>query len=78
MSQTEVKYGWYSKIQKEHSSEIKYKDKQKHPTSSIYLTEDGVMVEVTQVCNVKEDYNLKSFPDAEYRGKVVKWVKSIN
>ena len=54
-----------------------YNDDTKHPTSNIYLNEEGKMVEITEICNKKESYNLKSFPDAEYRGIVVKWVKAI-
>jgi len=77
MSQTEMKHGWYSEIQKNNKSGIMYNDDKKRPTSNIYLTENGNMVEVTEVCSEKENYNLKSFPDAEYRGKVVKWVRAI-
>lgn len=77
MSQTELKHGWYSEIQKNKKSKIMYNDDTKHPTSNIYLNEDGKMVEITEICNKKESYNLKSFPDAEYRGIVVKWVKAI-
>tara|TARA_B100001287_G_C22662548_1_gene521120 strand:+ start:155 stop:391 length:237 start_codon:yes stop_codon:yes gene_type:complete len=78
MSQIEYKHGWYSEIQRNRSSQIIYNDNKKHSSSYIYLNENGDQIYVTEVCDNKDSYNLKSFPDAEYRGVVVKWVKSFN
>jgi len=54
-------HAWFSKIQKDRL----YK----------YLTTNGKEVEVTEICNYKDTHE-KRFKDSQYRGKVVKWVRT--
>ena len=43
--------------------------------SNIYLSQEGKEVEITEVCQEKkEKFN---FEDMEYRGIVVKWIRTI-
>ena len=43
--------------------------------SNIYLSQEGKEVEITEVCQEKkEKFN---FEDEEYRGIVVKWIRTI-
>lgn len=43
--------------------------------SNIYLSQEGKEVEITEVCREKkEKFN---FEDMEYRGIVVKWIRTI-
>lgn len=77
MTEYEIKHGWYSKLQQEVKKNIIYKSDRKGTLSNIYLTDEGIEVEVTEICKEKDDFNIKSFPDAIYKGKVIKWIKSI-
>ena len=73
MSESKIMHGWYSNKQKN----VSVKGDEKRTKSNIYLTDKGKEVEVTEVCKVKDNYNIKAFTDAIYMGKVVKWVRSV-
>lgn len=70
----DIKYGWYSQTQKDNNI-IKLKNEDNHYSSYIYLKEDGTSVEVTEVTS--SDRPNKNFKDVVFKGKVIKWVKSI-
>ena len=78
MSNNKILHGWYSNKQKNQSKPRLHNDTgKKQPRSNIYLTENGEEVEVTEVCSEKDNYNTKTFTDAIYKGRVVKWIRSI-
>lgn len=70
----DIKYGWYSQTQKD-NNKYKTKDGEKQYSSYIYLKEDGSQVEITEVSS--SDQPNKNFKDVVFKGKVIKWVKSI-
>jgi len=80
-------HAWFSQKQKGNDNDIKgpikypcrnntCKVQHKRPISSIYITEDGKEIEITEVCE-KFSNHKQRFQDSEYRGKVVKWVRAI-
>ena len=60
---------------KKDNNNIKLKNEDNHYSSYIYLKEDGTSVEVTEVTS--SDQPNKNFKDVVFKGKVIKWVKSI-
>ena len=77
MDSQEVKYGFFSQMQKDTSKSIIYYDNMKHPISNIYLNDNNEEVEVTQICSDEKSYNKKVYNDCIYVGKVTKWIRSI-
>ena len=81
---TKLYYGVYS-----HEQEYKFENnktwynganKIKRVRYTIYEKEDGTQVKITEVSqnpNSPTDHK-KRFPDSEYLGNVVKWVKTVD
>lgn len=76
MDSQKVKYGFFSKIQKDSNKCITYNDNMKHPISNIYLNENNEEVEITQTCSDESSYNKKIYKDYINVGKVTKWIRS--
>ena len=73
MSESKILHGWFSQEQKECIYRSKNKEDRK-PNTNIYLTVDGIEVEITEVCYEMYDHK-KNFPDSKYLGKVTKWLR---
>ena len=79
-------HAWFSQKQKDVRFEKKdillpcrdkvCKVQHKRPISNIYITEDDKEIEITEV-SLEFSNHKQRFQDSEYRGQVVKWVRSI-
>ncbi len=81
---TKLYYGVYSHEQEyiDQNTKVRYNGDRKisRVRYTIYEKEDGTHVKVTEVSrnpNLPADHK-KRFPDSEYLGTVVKWVKTVD
>ena len=80
MSKSNVYHAYFSQTAK--NNRMNHKERfsseslqNKVVLSNIYLSQEGKEVEITEVCQEKkEKFN---FEDMEYRGIVVKWIRTI-
>lgn len=80
MSKSNVRHAYFSQTAK--NNRMNHKERfssesfqNKVVLSNIYLSQEGKEVEITEVCQEKkEKFN---FEDMEYRGIVVKWIRTI-
>ena len=83
LSEKPKMYGWFSQQQLDnrlHSNDLwslrKDKRNRKYPKYNIYLTVDGREVDVTYVSKSNNKADFK-FDDIQFKGEVVKWVRSV-
>jgi len=80
MSKSNVYHAYFSQTAKNNKMNRKERFRSesfqnKVVLSNIYLSQEGKEVEITEVCQEKkEKFN---FEDMEYRGIVVKWIRTI-
>lgn len=83
LNQKPKMYGWFSQKQLDkriRSNALwglrKDKRKRKYPKYNIYLTVDGREVDVTYVSKSNNKADFK-FDDIQFKGEVVKWIRTI-
>ena len=83
LSEKPKMYGWFSQQQLDnriHSNDLwslrKDKRNRKYPKYNIYLNVDGREVDVTYVSKSNNKADFK-FDDIQFKGEVVKWVRSV-
>lgn len=78
MSKSHIYHAYFSQTAKNNRMNHKVSSESfqnKVVLSNIYLSQEGKEVEITEVCQEKkEKFN---FEDMEYRGIVVKWIRTI-
>lgn len=74
----DIYHAWFSQKQKEIvGRKSEYNDNfRKETTSNIYLSLNGIEVEVTEVSTELSNHS-ERFSDSQYLGKVSKWIRSI-
>ena len=78
MSSQEIRHAFFSQKQKEYICDRNIHrphEQMRRDHTNIYLTTDGRVVDVTDVCIEVVSYNKIGFPDFVYLGQVRKWVR---